>query len=122
MKKTIKKSLSVVLSMVTLISSFVFTGFAEDKEYDIGNGVVVESYICENDDCDFNWTLYENELKYYQCIYCGSEKTVITGKATGHKDENNDGYCDICNENISPEKTAPANATSRALPASSGKS
>ena len=62
MKKTIKKSLAVVLSMVTLISSFVFTGFAEDREYDVGNGVVIESYICENDDCDFNWTLYENGL------------------------------------------------------------
>ena len=68
-----------MLSILTLLSSLVFTGFAEDKEYDIGNGKVAESYACEDENCDFNWTLYENGLMVVSGNI-GSHQTVYTKK------------------------------------------
>lgn len=43
-------------------------------------------------------------LKYTYCTICGDWFVEVTEKATGHKDANNDGYCDNCNEDIAPEK------------------
>lgn len=43
-------------------------------------------------------------LKYTYCTICGDWFVEVTEKATGHKDANNDGYCDNCNKDIAPEK------------------
>ena len=43
-------------------------------------------------------------LKYTYCTICGDWFVEVTEKAAGHKDANNDGYCDNCNKDIAPEK------------------
>ncbi len=53
---------------------------------------------------DRNATCELDGLKYTYCTICGDWFVEITEKATGHKDANNDGYCDNCNEDIAPEK------------------
>lgn len=41
----------------------------------------------------------------YTCSVCGDTYTGAEIEATGHKDDNNDGWCDVCKKELSPHYT-----------------
>lgn len=63
------------------------------------DGVVTTPATCDKDG-----------VKTYTCTACGATKTEVI-PATGHKDENNDGKCDICGKDLGTKPTDPTNPT-----------
>ena len=50
-----------------------------------------------------NASCEETGSRYHVCEVCGAKATE-TIKASGHKDADNDGFCDVCGEDIAPEQ------------------
>ncbi len=51
----------------------------------------------------FDGTCTEDGYVIKKCIMCSETQTEITSIATGHADDNNDGYCDKCDKKITPD-------------------
>ena len=86
----------------------VYTG----NEVEANGHQYVETFIPE--------TCTSNGYTNYQCIHCSDNYQVVISPL-GHQDANDDGYCDICNNEIRPHEpiTDPTNPTNPTNPTDS---